>query len=109
MKKEDILFFNTVWNSLKINYKNSDFFINKEYPAIASLQPTVKSLKSLAGENWDGSSETIVISEVKNSIVNKSILIHKVQDINKERIESNQGVVKSITVKIDDVSKFTKK
>jgi hypothetical protein len=35
MKSEDIRFFESVWNTLKLNYSNSDKFMLADYPAIS--------------------------------------------------------------------------
>ena len=78
MKDEDMAFFESVWNTIEKNYKNSDTFIIEDYSALASLQPTVASLKTLAGENWDGKNESINIPDVENSIIDKSKVKEKV-------------------------------
>ena len=109
MKSEDIRFFESVWNTLQLNYSNSDKFMVADYPVISWLQPRVVSLKALAGENWDGKNESINIPDVENSIVDKSKVKEKVDWVNNQRIESNRDKVKNITITVDDLSKFTKK
>jgi hypothetical protein len=69
----------------------------------------VASLKTLAGENWDGKNETINIPDAENSIVDKAKVKGKVEGINNQRIESNRETVKNIAITVDDLSKFTKK
>ena len=110
MKPEDVAFFESIWETIKTNYSKSDKFVEADYPFVSKLQPTVSSLKSLAGENWDGKNESINIPDVENSIVDKSKVKEKVDWINNERIESNREKVKNIKISIDDaeLSKFTK-
>ena len=109
MKSEDRRFFESVWNTLQSNYSGSDKFMEADYPAIKWLQPTVASLKTVAGESWDGKNESINIPDAENSIVDKSKVKEKVEWINNQRIESNREKVKNITITVDDLSKFTKK
>ena len=108
MKSEDIRFFESVWKTLQSNYSGSDKFMELDYPAIRWLQPTVASLKTFAGDNWDGKNESINIPDVENSIVDKSKVKEKVEAINNQRIDSNREVVEDITITVDDLSKFTK-
>lgn len=99
MKSEDISFFNSVWDTLKVNYQNDDDFIKLDYPALTSLQPTVASLKTLLGENWDG--KTINVPAAENSIVDKSKVDERVKKLNEDRIDSNKGKVKDLTITLD--------
>lgn len=108
MKSEDQRFFKNVWDTLASNYSNSDKFIENDYPAIKSLQPTVDSLKVFAGLQWDGTNN-INITEVKNSIVNKENIKVKFEEVNNQRIKDNKEKVNNIDITVDDLAKFTKK
>ena len=104
---QDTMFFDSVWESLKSSYAGDSDFIALDYPDVGKLQPTVESLAALAGENWDGKSETISVSEVENSIVDVEKVNEMVRSKNEERIMSNIEKVKAITIDVD-LSKFTK-
>jgi len=108
MKSEDQRFFKSVWDTLALNYSNSDKFIENDYPVIKSLQPTVDSLKVFAGSEWNGSNN-INIPDVKNSIVNKEKVKVRFEEINNQRIKNNKEKINNIDITVDDLTKFTKK
>ena len=109
MKSEDRRFFESVWDTIESNYSDSDAFMNADYPALTSLEPKVASLKAMLGENWDGKNQSVNVPAVENSIVDKSKVDEKVREVNQSRIDSNKGIVKDITITVDDLTKFTKK
>ena len=108
MKSEDQRFFKSVWDNLASNYNSSDVFIENDYPAIKTLQPTVDSLKAFVGSDWDGSNN-INIPDVNNSIVDKDKVKVKFEEKNNERIKNNEEKMGNIDILIDDLTKFTKK
>lgn len=106
--KQDEQFYKSVIDNLKNNYQYNKSFIENDYPAIASLEPTAASLKAILGEKWDGKNETIAITKVENSIVVVNEVIKKVKENNDTRIKKNKNlIVDDLSLDVDDF-KFDK-
>lgn len=118
MNTKDVSVFKRIWNLIRDTYQNNETFIESEYYGYKSLSADSQSIKSfLDSHRWilpvewnerDWTELTLDhICDKKNSIVNKELIIDRLNECNNQRINENKEKIEAIDVVVN-VSDFSK-
>ncbi len=120
MRLDDIKVFQNVWNEIKKNYEGNETFIEAEYPGYKALTSSSASIQwfltankwILSGQwlEWEWDDITVAhIDNKKNSIVNREVIVAKLNELNKQRIDNNKSLIQNAVVNLQlPVADFTK-
>ena len=118
MDTKDINVFQRVWNLIRGTYQNNETFIESEYYGYKSLSANSQSIKSfLEAHRWilpvewderDWTELTLAhVCDKKNSIVNKKLVVDRLNEYNNQRIDENKRKIEAIDIVVN-VSDFSK-